>query len=270
MLRAVGCLGAGAVLRLMTLEGDGTPASRPVQPSSAPVAGAPAGRPPSAAAYRLQPMTSYAPERYRPPLPPVRTRPILAMPELGRAMVLTFDDGPDPRYTPEILRILREHEVRAMFLVCGGRATEHPDLLREMADDGHVVGNHSWSHARIYQLPRPAVRDELGRTSEAIERMVGVPPQWYRAPYGAWNRISFEVGAELGMEPLGWNLDSSDWRDPGVPTILGRVRAGASPGAVVLQHDYGGARWQSVTALRTYLPELLTEGYRITVPPVRR
>ncbi|MFJ7983924.1 polysaccharide deacetylase family protein [Streptomyces sp. NPDC096351] len=218
------------------------------------------------ASYRLQPMTAYAPPAYRRGTPPVRQRPFLSMSGVGRSMVLSFDDGPDPRYTPGILETLRRHDCRAMFFVCGEMAVENPDLLREMAADGHVVGNHSWSHPLIPKLRPSRIRDELGSTSEVVERTLGTAPLWYRAPYGAWNRHSFEIGAELGMEPLAWTVDTLDWKEPGTDTIVRRVLDGAAPGAVVLSHDAGGDRAQSVAALRRYLPELLDAGYHITVP----
>ncbi|MFD9223548.1 polysaccharide deacetylase family protein [Streptomyces sp. NPDC060064] len=265
VLRISACLGAAVTAGLLCTEQAHSPAgSAATPPTGGPRAAA--GPPVYTSAYRLQPMTAYTPPRFRRALPPVRQRPFLRMSEAGRTMVLTFDDGPDPRYTPDILSTLREHEVRAMFFVCGELASDNRDLLREMADDGHVVGNHSWSHPLIPKLPPSGIRDELGRTSEVIERTLGSAPLWYRAPYGAWNKHSFEIGAELGMEPLAWTVDSLDWTEPGTESIVRRVLDGAGPGVVVLSHDAGGDRSQSVAALRSYLPELLDAGYRITVP----
>ncbi|MFG3189757.1 polysaccharide deacetylase family protein [Streptomyces omiyaensis] len=241
-------------------------------PQGPPGAGGPAAGPPAAAprlrpsAYRLQPMTAYAPAVRPRGLPPVRRRPFLSLTGVGRSMVLTFDDGPDPRYTPAILATLRRHDCRAMFFVCGEMAAAHPDLLREMAADGHVVGNHSWSHPLVPRLRPSRIRDELGSTSEVVERTLGAAPLWYRAPYGAWNRHSFEIGAELGMEPLAWTVDTLDWKEPGTGTIVRRVLDGAGPGVIVLSHDAGGDRSQSVAALRGYLPALLDAGYTVTVP----
>ncbi|MFF8293339.1 polysaccharide deacetylase family protein [Streptomyces sp. NPDC016309] len=282
VLRIAAALGATTTFGLFALERAGTPPSAappapptvpppPVRSGAAGAAGAqggarPAGPRLAASSYRLQPMTAHTPPRYRRALPPVRQRPFLRVSGAGRTMVLSFDDGPDPRYTPAVLRILREHGVRAMFFVCGEMAAARPDLLREMADDGHVVGNHSWSHPLIPRLKPSRIRDELGRTSDLVARTVGSPPLWYRAPYGAWNRHSFEIGAELGMEPLAWTVDSLDWKEPGAPLIVRRVLDGAAPGVVVLSHDSGGDRSQSVTALRAYLPELLAAGYHLTVP----
>ncbi|MFD8013674.1 polysaccharide deacetylase family protein [Streptomyces sp. NPDC058955] len=244
-------------------EGAAAAPQGPPGAAAGPPASSPRLRP---SAYRLQPMTAYAPAARPRALPPVRQRPFLSLTGVGRSMVLTFDDGPDPRYTPDILATLRQYDCRAMFFVCGEMAVENQDLLREMADDGHVVGNHSWSHPLVPKLRPSRIRDELGSTSEVVERALGAAPLWYRAPYGAWNRHSFEIGAELGMEPLAWTVDTLDWKEPGSGTIVRRVLDGAGPGVIVLSHDAGGNRSQSVAALRRYLPALLDEGYTVTVP----
>lgn len=238
-----------------------------------PLAGAPgAVRPqaPRGASYRLQPMTSEgSPQRGPAAKPAVRVRPILELPadaRTGSAMTLTFDDGPDPRYTPGILDTLARHGVRAMFFVCGEMATDNRDLLRRMVAEGHVIGNHTWTHPLIPSLSRPALASEIGRTSEVVQQAVGEAPVWFRAPYGAWNRAAFEIGAELGMEPLAWTVDTLDWKEPGTTTIVSRVLNGAAPGVIVLNHDAGGNRSQSVQALATYLPQLLGRGFRMTLP----
>ncbi|MFE6461054.1 polysaccharide deacetylase family protein [Streptomyces cinereoruber] len=258
----------GAAAAPGSIPGSGTGTGNGVGPGAAgPAAGSQAGTARlNPNAYRLQPMTAYTPPAYRRALPPVRQRPFLSVSGAGRSMVLTFDDGPDPRYTPGILDTLRRYECRAMFFVCGEMAVENQDLLRRMADEGHVVGNHSWSHPLIPRLRPSLIRDELGSTSEVVEQALGTAPLWYRAPYGAWNRHSFEIGAELGMEPLAWTVDTLDWKEPGTDSIVRRVLDGAAPGVVVLNHDAGGDRSQSVAALRRYLPELLDAGYHITVP----
>lgn len=110
--------------------------------------------------FRLRPMTGSGPVRRTPVRTAARREPILRMPGRGRSMVLTFDDGPDPRYTPGIPRTLREYDVRAMFFVCGEMAADHKDLLREMADDGHIVGNHTWTHPLLTRLTRPGIRSD--------------------------------------------------------------------------------------------------------------
>ncbi|MFF4249675.1 polysaccharide deacetylase family protein [Streptomyces sp. NPDC001663] len=255
---ALGAAGGAGVLAL----GRGDEPVPPVVPAAGPQASP--TRTPSA--YRLQPFGGYDPPRAVPEPTRVRHEPFLRVSGRGRTMVLTFDDGPDPRYTPAILDTLAEYEVRAMFFVCGEMAVDNQDLLARMADEGHVVGNHTWSHPLLTRLTRARIRSEMKRTSDVIEEAYGERPQWFRAPYGAWNRAAFQLGAEMGMEPLAWTVDTEDWTTPGTRTIVRRVAHGAAPGVVVLSHDAGGNRSQSVRALRRYLPYLLDSGYHITVP----
>ncbi|GLW46468.1 hypothetical protein Stsp02_21300 [Streptomyces sp. NBRC 14336] len=234
--------------------------------AAAPAAGPQAHRALKPSAYRLQPLTGYGPPRAAPRRTPVRSSPMLRVNGRGRTMVLTFDDGPDSRYTPAVLDTLAEYDVRAMFFVCGEMAALRPDLLERMVEEGHVVGNHTWSHPLLTQLSRRQIRSQMERTSDIVEESCGERPEWFRAPYGAWNRAAFQIGAELGMEPLAWTVDTLDWQTPGARTIAHRVENGAAPGVVVLSHDAGGDRSQSVRALRDYLPDLLDAGYHITVP----
>ncbi|ARE73422.1 MULTISPECIES: polysaccharide deacetylase family protein [unclassified Streptomyces] len=279
VLRTAVFLGVAAASGLLTVgTEDGAPGAGPgggsgpqAGPGAQPAAGAPGLRAQALPekSYRLRPMTAEEPMRPAAVKPAVRTRPILELPAEAAAsggMVLTFDDGPDPRYTPAILDTLARHGVRAMFFVCGEMATENRDLLRRMVAEGHVIGNHTWTHPLIPGLSRPALVSEIGRTSEVVQQTVGEAPLWFRAPYGAWNRAAFEIGAELGMEPLAWTVDTLDWKEPGTPTIISRVLGGAAPGVIVLSHDAGGNRSQSVQAISSYLPQLLARGYRMTLP----
>ncbi|MFC1232372.1 MULTISPECIES: polysaccharide deacetylase family protein [Streptomyces] len=259
LLTGAAVVGAAGTAGLLA-KGPGTGSARPAAGAQA------AGRPLQPSAYRLRPLTGYGPPRAAPGRTPVRSAPLLRVSGRGSTMVLTFDDGPDPRYTPDILDTLAAHDVRAMFFVCGEMVSYHKDLLARMSDEGHVVGNHTWSHPLLTRLTRDRIRSEMERTCDIIEKGYGERPRWFRAPYGAWNRAAFQLGAELGMEPLAWTVDTLDWTSPGTRAIVDRVENGAAPGVVVLSHDAGGDRSQSVRALREYLPELLESGYRVTVP----
>ncbi|MFF6981580.1 polysaccharide deacetylase family protein [Streptomyces sp. NPDC008343] len=257
---AVGAAGTAGVFAKVAGDTD-----KPVR-TAAPAAGAQARPALKPSSYRLQPLTGYGPPRVAPRRTLIRREPLLSVSGRGRTMVLTFDDGPDPRYTPHILDTLREYDVRAMFFVCGEMVAANGDLLARMADEGHVVGNHTWSHPLLTRLSTRRIREEMERTSDVIEDTYGERPVWFRAPYGAWNRTAFRLGAELGMDPLAWTVDTLDWTAPGTRTIVDRVENGAAPGVVVLSHDAGGDRSQSVRALRAYLPQLLDSGYFVTVP----
>ncbi|GAA2892505.1 MULTISPECIES: polysaccharide deacetylase family protein [Streptomyces] len=261
LLAGTGAVGVAATAGVYAgVTGGGGPAG------TVSAAGPQARRPLSSSAYRLQPLTGYGPPHAAPRRTLVRRAPLLRFSGRGRHMVLTFDDGPDPRYTPAVLDTLAKYDVRAMFFVCGGMAADNRELLARMAEEGHAVGNHTWSHPLLTRLTRGEIRAEMERTCDVIEDAYGERPEWFRAPYGAWNRTAFRLGAELGMEPLAWTVDTLDWTSPGTRSIVRRVENGAAPGVVVLSHDAGGDRSQSVRALRSYLPELLDAGYHISVP----
>ncbi|MEU0336477.1 polysaccharide deacetylase family protein [Streptomyces sp. NPDC006193] len=262
MLLAGAALGAAGTAGAVLASGGTEPAG----PAAVPVAGPQARQALAPSAFRLQPLTGHGPPRAAPRRLKVRREPILRLSGRGRRMVLTFDDGPHPEYTPHILDTLAKYDVRAMFFVCGEMAVANRELLARMADEGHVVGNHTWTHPLLTTLGRRAIRSEMERTSDIIEDAYGERPQWFRAPYGAWNRAAFQLGAEMGMEPMAWTVDTTDWTEPGTAAIVDRVESGAAPGVVVLSHDAGGDRSQSVRAIREYLPYLIDSGYHLTVP----
>ncbi|MEU5533462.1 polysaccharide deacetylase family protein [Streptomyces sp. NPDC020362] len=261
LLAGAAALGAAGTAGVIVAAG-----SEDAARTAAPVAGPQARQVLKSSAFRLQPLTGYGPPRAAPHKLKVRHEPILRISARGRHMMLTFDDGPNPDYTPHILDTLAEYGVRAMFFVCGEMVVQNKKLLARMADEGHVVGNHTWTHPLLTTLGRKEIRWEMERTSDAIEDAYGERPQWFRAPYGAWNRAAFQLGAEMGMEPMAWTVDTTDWMTPGTDTIVDRVENGAAPGVVVLSHDAGGDRSQSVRAIRRYLPYLLESGYHLTVP----
>ncbi|MFC4495887.1 polysaccharide deacetylase family protein [Streptomyces ovatisporus] len=185
----------------------------------------------------------------------------------GRRIALTFDDGPDPVYTPQILDVLRRYRVPATFCVLGENAVAEPGLLQAIADGGHLIANHSWSHPALPRLSTAKARRELARTSELIENTVGSPPVWARAPFGYWDEETLELSAALGMSPLGWSVDTGDWQQPGVSKIVSTVLDNVQAGAIILSHDGGADAAQTVAALHGYLPQLLDAGWRPSLPP---
>ncbi|MEV5386163.1 polysaccharide deacetylase family protein [Streptomyces sp. NPDC052721] len=262
LLAGVAALGAAGTAGAVLAQGG----EETARSAAAPVAGPQARQALKPSAFRLQPLTGDGPPRAAPRRLKVRKEPILRVSGSGRHMVLTFDDGPNPAYTPHILDTLAKYDVRAMFFVCGECVVRNKELLARMADEGHVVGNHTWTHPLLTELNRREIRSEMESTSDAIEDAYGMRPQWFRAPYGAWNRAAFQLGAEMGMEPMAWTVDTTDWMEPGIGTIIDQVESGAAPGVVVLSHDAGGDRSQTVRAIREWLPYLIDSGYRLTVP----
>ncbi|MEU4551431.1 polysaccharide deacetylase family protein [Micromonospora violae] len=173
-------------------------------------------------------------------------------------LALTFDDGPDPRYTPQVLALLNEYDVRATFCVVGENAQNHPDLIQSIVDAGHTLCNHSWHHdVGLGTRSADAIRSDLLRTNAAIRAAVpNAPIVWYRQPGGAWTYPVVSVARQLGMTPLHWSVDPSDWDVPGAGKITATVLDQAEPGSVVLLHDAGGNRQGTVEALRRILPDL--------------
>lgn len=261
-LRGAVVAGVLSAQHLLTTPGSDTPHAAkghkgapapPPPPPEAPTAAAPD-------TYRLRPIAGET-ALSGPGASPRHAHVALTLPTPTREIALTFDDGPDPRYTPDVLRVLRRHHTQATFFVVGECADLYPELLHAIAGEGHVVANHSWSHPQLTTLTAGAVRAELGRTSSLVEQVIGAAPTLARAPYGDWDRASLDICGALGMAPFGWSIDSQDWTRPGAgriaSTILGEMRAGA----IVLSHDGGGNRSQTVAALEWYLPRLLDQGY---------
>ncbi|MFK3985149.1 polysaccharide deacetylase family protein [Micromonospora sp. NPDC050397] len=184
----------------------------------------------------------------------------------GAGVALTIDDGPHPEWTPLMLDLLDRHQVRATFFLIGGRVRERPDLARRIVAAGHTLGNHSMSHPQPFAaLSRQRMRDEISRTQSEIEDATGVSTRLFRAPGGNWSRSVLATTADLGLTPVDWTVNPSDWRSPGVPRITRSLSRGRA-GQVLLCHDGGGDRSQTVEALETVLPRLLGRGLRFVTP----
>ncbi|MEV6366628.1 polysaccharide deacetylase family protein [Micromonospora musae] len=188
-----------------------------------------------------------------------------------KRVALTFDDGPDPQYTPQVLNALREFGVRATFCVVGEMAQSHPDLVRAIVADGHTLCNHSWNHDVALGKRSPdVIRADLLRTNEAIRAAApDAPIVWYRQPGGAWTYPVVSVANALGMTPLHWTVDPADWEAPGAARIAATVTSQIEPGSVVLMHDAGGNRQGTVEALWQLLPEL-TARFELEALPTDR
>jgi peptidoglycan-N-acetylglucosamine deacetylase len=190
-------------------------------------------------------------------------RPTAAARSAG-VVYLTFDDGPTPAYTPRVLALLARHRARATFFVVGRNAATWPGLVRRELAAGHGVGNHTWSHRRLTGLRGGRLRAEVGATSAAIRRATGSGPRCLRPPYGAVDRVSADQVRALGLRLVLWDVDSNDWRRPGVGVIAGRVLSRVRSGDVVLFHDGGGNRVQTLAALDQVLSALSARGFRFS------
>ncbi|MBW9095370.1 glycosyltransferase [Microbacterium jejuense] len=189
----------------------------------------------------------------------------------ARTVALTFDDGPDPRWTPEILRVLREHGATATFFAVGSAVAEHPDLARDIVASGNEIGLHTFTHLDLGAAPQWQQSMELAATQRVIAAATGVGATWFRPPYSStpaavtndvWNAVE-AAGADGYLSVL-TTLDTRDWTTPGVDAI---VAAGSPPtddGAVILMHDGGGDRSQTVAALDELLTALDVRGFTVS------
>jgi peptidoglycan-N-acetylglucosamine deacetylase len=182
------------------------------------------------------------------------------------AIALTIDDGPSPIYTPQILQILARYRVTASFSMVGENVTYYPGVAREVADAGHTIVNHTWDHANLSLLSAARARTEIANATDAIHNAVGQTPTMFRAPYGAWSRTVLEYCASEHLMPLDWSVDPRDWAMPGVSEIVRNIMANTRTSSIILEHDGGGNRSQTVAALQIAIPRLLDQGFHFTTP----
>jgi len=176
-----------------------------------------------------------------------------------KVVALTFDDGPDPIDTPDVLDILKEKNARATFFVLGKAALENPNLLKRLVLEGHEIGNHSYSHD--YQQ-RNLVK-EIEKTDQAVFASTGTHTYFYRPPGGFLSKYQLETIKKNGQVVALWSVDSKDWRNPGIKQIVDNVIKNVFPGAIILMHDGGYQRGQTVKALGPIIDALRARGYRL-------
>lgn len=175
--------------------------------------------------------------------------------ENTKKIALTFDDGPHPYYTEQLLDGLKERGVVATFFVTGEHVALHPDVIKRMHEEGHLIGNHTYSHMQLNSANKEEFKEELVATSEVIEEIIEEEVIYVRPPYGTWDK-SFE--AELNMIPVLWTVDPLDWCSDNVACITKRVVENAEENSIILMHDYYDT---TVTAALEIVDELLAEGY---------
>jgi peptidoglycan/xylan/chitin deacetylase (PgdA/CDA1 family) len=185
------------------------------------------------------------------------------------AVALTFDDGPDPVWTRRVLAMLGRHHVKATFCMIGRAVDEHPRMVRKVASRGHALCDHTYDHdLTLRSQSRERIRGDIAHGARVITKWSdGVRPTFFRAPGGKWSSYLEEAARAQGMTPLAWTADPEDWRRPGVKSIVRTVLQELRPGGVVLLHDGGGRRGQTLEALRVLLHRLPRLGYHFVLPP---
>jgi peptidoglycan/xylan/chitin deacetylase (PgdA/CDA1 family) len=219
-----------------------------------------------AAEHQTLAPTRRAPRRHRRRPRYSLDKPLYYVDDASKSIALTIDDGPDPVYTPQVLRLLHRYQVTATFSMIGLHVAAYPHLARDVAQAGHKIANHTWNHADLAGMPAHRVHDEITRASHAIHAATGIHPGLFRAPYGAWSRAVIKECERARMIPLDWSVDPRDWSMPGVRKIVRNIMKNTQPGSIILEHDGGGNRSETVEALRIVLPRLLDEGYHFATP----
>ncbi|NEW06261.1 polysaccharide deacetylase family protein [Paenibacillus sp. SYP-B3998] len=187
-----------------------------------------------------------------------------------KAVCLTFDDGPHPVYTPQILQLLKKYKAKATFFLLGCHVQKYPELVKQIIAEGHEVGNHTWSHADVSTLSDEELLEELEEAEKALWKAGAVKPTLFRPPYGEYNEQTLALVHRLLYRMILWteNKDTKDWNSVGADQIVRKALTNVEPGNIVLLHDGSEAatcnREQTVQALAVILFELQRDGYRCT------
>lgn len=179
-----------------------------------------------------------------------------------KVVAITFDDGPDDIYTNQVLDLLEEYDAKATFFVLGKIAEKHPEVILRQYEEGHELANHTYSHPKKPTLSQ--IEEEMRKTNGIIYSITGFKPTLFRPVGGEYTDGMIGVAVKLGYTVIlwSWHQDTQDWKNPGVNKIVKKVLDGTKPGDVILFHDGGSDRTQTVEALKKILPELKKQGYK--------
>ncbi|MGM0124131.1 peptidoglycan-N-acetylglucosamine deacetylase [Enterococcus sp. AZ194] len=176
----------------------------------------------------------------------------------NKQVALTFDDGPRPETTEKLLKILKEEDVPATFFVLGSQAEAYPNVLKEIIEDGHTIGNHSYDHKNLTQLTPDAIKTQMHSTDKTVYKATGLLPKYIRPPYGAMKE---SIAKTLDQPLIHWNVDTEDWKKGSSEKIVKTVNDQLEDGSVILLHDI---HENSVDAVRPIIQSLKKQGYEFT------
>ena len=181
-----------------------------------------------------------------------------------KLVALTFDDGPHPRFTPKILDVLKKYDAKATFFMLGKHVKLYPEVVKRVANEGHEIGNHTFTHIDVKVNSSQKIYDEFKKTQEIVYEVTGIKPKLFRPPYGFYNSIVKNITSKEGCRIVLWstNQDSKDWSCPGVNKIVNTVVKKTENGDIVILHDYVVGESDTVEALKTILSELKKKGFQ--------
>ncbi|OMF24429.1 hypothetical protein BK133_22940 [Paenibacillus sp. FSL H8-0548] len=179
-----------------------------------------------------------------------------------KLIALTFDDGPDKRYTTDILDILKEKGVKATFFVVGQQVTKNPEVLQRIVDEGHAIGNHTYNHKDLSKLTKQQIIEEVKTGDAVIKKAVGFTPSMFRAPYGAVSDTLKDLLKANNRKLVGWNIDTRDWAGTSASDIRKMIKKEAKPNGIILMHSFGSKHIKNtVQALPGVIDDLEGMGY---------
>jgi peptidoglycan/xylan/chitin deacetylase (PgdA/CDA1 family) len=186
----------------------------------------------------------------------------------SKQLALTFDDGPNDPHTLRLLEVLARHEVRATFFMIGQYAQQRADIVREVANAGHVIGNHTFTHPLLIFKSGHELREEIGKTTQALHDALGEHSNLFRPPFGGRRPAVFQIARQMGLEPVMWNVTGYDWNAPSVEHIERKVTSEVCGGDVILLHDgghrsFGTDRSFTVAATDRLIGKYKAEGYEL-------
>jgi peptidoglycan-N-acetylglucosamine deacetylase len=188
----------------------------------------------------------------------------------SKKVALTFDDAPDTTFTPQVLDTLKKHKVKATFFLVGTQAAKHPDMVKRIVSEGHVIGNHTYDHKLLTKLSDDAFQQEIMRTQSILEKLCGYTPRLIRPPYGEISESQLLWASEHNYRIVNWNVDSNDWRQLSESQVSDNILKHTKAGSIVLQHSGGGPGQDlsgTVNALPHVIQTLQSRGYKLVTLP---
>ncbi|ATW25139.1 polysaccharide deacetylase family protein [Candidatus Formimonas warabiya] len=182
-----------------------------------------------------------------------------------KVISLTFDDGPDPEYTPMILDILEKNGIKGTFFTVGKQVEDFPEIAKMIVEKGNEIANHTYTHPRLNRLRMDQLNVELEKAHQAIVAQTHVAPTLFRPPGGFYNEAIVDLAKKKGYKVIlwSWTQDTKDWANPGTNNIIKKVLKNAENGDIVIFHDCGGNRMQTIKALQPVIDGLKKDGFKM-------
>ena len=199
-------------------------------------------------------------------------RTFTGLPAVSKKLALTYDDGPNDPHTLRLLEVLAKHGVRATFFLIGRYVQQTPDIVREIARAGHVIGNHTFHHPNLIFASAAQTRAELQQCTQVLTEAVGEHSRLFRPPFGGRRPVTLRVARSLGLEPVMWNVTGWDWRGKPAEYVEHKVCRKVRGGDVILLHDgshaaFGADRSQTVIVTDRLISTYRSQGYEfVTIP----